>query len=266
MSDHDSPISLHGEIINALNLTLWLSYDFHYSLAYSVVLFTAHWLYWRVIGVNYSRSFGQKMFGIAVICNDGSQLTGEMWDKRSFLKLKFLIPLVNIYLGVYEFARISQRHTHQSNLDLKIVGFPSHVIVKYKEEMILDPFNRGRLLELEDLQEILYQNYGDSVEFEAGYLNQISDEKIIIRMLRNLKNSYMDSFAYDMAIICNKMILGIIPYSIDEIRDMGILEEKLGNYENAIKFLNTYLEKDPNAEDVDYVLELIKEIRNKTNQ
>ena len=149
---------------------------------------------------------------------------------------------------------------------MKIVGFPSHVIVKFEEEMILDPFNRGRLLELEDLQEILYQNYGDSVEFEAEYLNQISEEKILVRMLRNLKNSYMDSFAYDMATICNKMILGIIPYSIDEIRDMGILEEKLGNYENAIKFLNTYLEKDPNAEDVDYVLELIKEIRNKTNQ
>ncbi len=153
-----------------------------------------------------------------------------------------------------------------ANIDLKIVGFPSHVIVKFEEEMILDPFNRGRLLELEDLQEILYQNYGDSVEFEAEYLNEISEEKILVRMLRNLKNSYMDSFAYDMAIICNKMILGIIPYSIDEIRDMGILEEKLGNYENAIKFLNTYLEKDPNAEDVDYVLELIKEIRNKTNQ
>ena len=153
-----------------------------------------------------------------------------------------------------------------ANIDLKIVGFPSHVIVKFEEEMILDPFNRGRLLELEDLQEILYQNYGDSVEFEAEYMNEIPEEKILVRMLRNLKNSYMDSFAYDMAIICNKMILGIIPYSIDEIRDMGILEEKLGNYENATKFLNTYLEKDPNAEDVDYVLELIKEIRNKTNQ
>ena len=64
-----------------------------------------------------------------------------------------------------------------ADLNLKIVGFPSHVIVKYEEEMILDPFNRGRLLELEDLQEILYQNYGDSVEFQADYLNQISDEK-----------------------------------------------------------------------------------------
>ena len=29
------------------------------------------------------------------------------------------------------------------NLDLKIVGFPSHVIVKYDEETILDPFNHG---------------------------------------------------------------------------------------------------------------------------
>jgi len=153
-----------------------------------------------------------------------------------------------------------------ADLDLKIVGFPSHVIVKYKEEMILDPFNKGRLLELEDLQEILYQNYGDSVEFEAEYLNQISDEKILIRMLRNLKNSYIDSFAYNMAIICNQMILGAIPDSVDEIRDGGILEEKMGNYDNAEKLLNKYLEMDPNAEDVDFVLELIKEIRNKVNQ
>ena len=153
-----------------------------------------------------------------------------------------------------------------ADLNLKIVGFPSHVIVKYEEEMILDPFNRGRLLELEDLQEILYQNYGDSVEFQADYLNQISDEKILIRMLRNLKNSYTDSFAYEMASMCNRMILEILPESADEIRDMGILEEKLKNYDNALEYLNKYLEMEPNAEDVDFVLELIREIREKINQ
>jgi regulator of sirC expression with transglutaminase-like and TPR domain len=153
-----------------------------------------------------------------------------------------------------------------ADLNLKIVGFPSHVIVKFEEEIILDPFNRGRLLELNDLQEILYQNYGDSVEFVEEYLNQISNEKIIIRMLRNLKNSYTDSFAYEMASMCNRMILGILPDSPDEIRDMGILDEKLHNYKNAIKFLNKYLEMEPNAEDVDFVLELIREIRNKINQ
>ena len=69
-----------------------------------------------------------------------------------------------------------------------------------------------------------------------------------------------------MARLCNKMILGIIPDSPDEIRDMGILEEKVKNYDNAIEFLNKYLEMEPNAEDVDFVLELIREIRDKISQ
>ena len=62
------------------------------------------------------------------------------------------------------------------------------------------------------------------------------------------------------------MILGIIPNSPDEIRDMGVLEEKLQNYDNAIKFLNKYLEIEPNAEDVDFILEMIRKIRDKINQ
>ena len=85
-------------------------------------------------------------------------------------------------------------------------------------------------------------------------------------MLRNLKNSYTDSFAYDKAVFCNQMILEMLPESPDETRDMGILENKLDNYKNAIIFLNRYLEMEPNAEDVDFILELIREIRNKINQ
>ncbi len=43
-------------------------------------------------------------------------------------------------------------------LDIRIVGFPSHVIVKYNEEIILDPFNHGKLLNIDDLHEILVNN------------------------------------------------------------------------------------------------------------
>ena len=184
--------------------------------------------------------------------NPKNNFLNYVLDKKSGIPITLCI----LYTEIAKYA----------DLDLKIVGFPSHVIVKYEEEMIFDPFNRGRLLELEDLQDILYQNYGDSVEFESEYLNQISDEKIIIRMLRNLKNSYIDSFAYNMATTCNQMILGILPDSPDEIRDEGILADKIGNYDGAIMSLNKYLEMEPNAEDVDFVLELIREIRDKTNQ
>ena len=150
-------------------------------------------------------------------------------------------------------------------LDLRIIGFPSHVIVEGGEELMLDPFNKGKQLSADDLREILLRNYGDDVELVPEYLNEITVEQILIRILRNLKSSYTESYSYEKSIRCNLMILAISPDSPDEIRDIGILEEKLMNYKKSIKYLERYLELDPNAQDVDLILELIRNIREKTN-
>ena len=151
-------------------------------------------------------------------------------------------------------------------LDLKIVGFPGHVVVKYEKEMILDPFFRGRLLTIEDLEEILYRNFGEDVEFIPEYLNEATTDQVLTRLLRNLKNAYTQSYAYDKAIRCTNMILGIQPESAEEIRDKGILEERLLHYDEALPLLNKYLELEPDAEDVDFILELIKSVREKSSQ
>lgn len=151
-------------------------------------------------------------------------------------------------------------------LDLRPVGFPSHFLVKYSEELILDPFNRGRLLSIDDLQEILDRNYGGSVEFSPDFLNEIEPEQILIRISRNLKNSYTQSFNYTMALHCINMILGIEPESPEEVRDKGILESRQLKYELALRSLNRYLEIAPEADDVDYVLDLIRNIKEKFNQ
>ena len=151
-------------------------------------------------------------------------------------------------------------------LDLRIVGFPGHVVVKYEEEMIIDPFYRGRLLTINDLEEILYRNFGDGVEFIPEYLNTATTDQILTRLLRNLKNAYTQSYAYDKAMRCTDMILGIRPESPEEIRDKGILEERLLHYNAALPLLNKYLELEPEAEDADFILELIKSVREKTNR
>ena len=152
------------------------------------------------------------------------------------------------------------------DLDLRIVGFPGHVVVKYEEEMIMDPFYRGRLLTINDLEEILYRNFGDGVEFIPEYLNTATTDQILTRLLRNLKNAYTQSYAYDKAMRCTDMILGILPESPEEIRDKGILEERLLHYNEALPLLNKYLELEPEAEDADFILELIKSVREKTNR
>ena len=59
-------------------------------------------------------------FGIAVVSDDGSEMTSEMWDRRVLQKLVYLVSIIGWYNGAYDLARISQRHTHQSNIDVKV--------------------------------------------------------------------------------------------------------------------------------------------------
>ena len=119
-------LATRGMIANALNISLWASSDFHYAIAFAATFLTTHWLYWRLTGLAFSRSLGQKVLGIAVVMEDGSKVGSNVWDKRAFAKLLYLLPVVNLYFGVYELARISQRHTHQSNLDLRVGTIVAH--------------------------------------------------------------------------------------------------------------------------------------------
>jgi len=173
----------------------------------------------------------------------------EVIDKKSGLPITISI----LYVEIAKFV----------GLDLKIVGFPSHILVKYNEEMILDPFYDGRLLDVDDLQDILDNNFDEQLKFQPDFLDEIESEQILVRLARNLKNSYVQSFVYDKALRCVNMVLSIEPESPEDIRDKGILEERLLNSESALKYLNKYLEINPNAEDVDFILELIRSIKTK---
>ena len=82
-------------------------------------------------------------------------------------------------------------------------------------------------------------------------------------MTRNLKNSYVQSFVYDKALRCINMVLAMKSESPEDIRDKGILQERLHNSEDALKYLNKYLEINPNAEDIDFILEMIRSIKTK---
>ena len=132
--------------------------------------------------------------------------------------------------------------------------------------MVLDPFYDGRLLDIDDLQEILDTNFGGEIEFKPEFLDEVGDEQLLIRLTRNLKNSYIQSFVYEKALQCVNMVLAIEPEAPEDIRDKGILEERLQNSEIALEYLNKYLEINPNAEDIDFILELIRSIKIKINQ
>lgn len=92
------------------------------------------------------------------------------------------------------------------------VGFPGHFLVKHVYhdfEIILDPFNKGRILTQEDLRHLLDQLYNGQVRLERRFFGSVTNEQILIRMLRNLKDAYMHSYDYDKALSATDMTIAI---------------------------------------------------------
>ena len=57
------------------------------------------------------------------------------------------------------------------------------------------------------------------------------------------------------------MVLAIDHYNPDAIRDKGIVLLKNGDAPRALEVLNSYLEINPEAEDADEILDIIRQIR-----
>lgn len=181
--------------------------------------------------------------------NPKNNFLNEVIDKRTGLPITISI----LYAEIAKFV----------GLELKIVGFPGHILVKYDEETILDPFDGGALLDADDLQDILDESFAGQITLDPNFLDEISEDKILTRLARNVKNSYAQSYVYEKALRCVNMVLAIEPDSAEDIRDKGILEERMLNPDVALVHLNKYLEINPNAEDVDFILELIHSIKTK---
>jgi regulator of sirC expression with transglutaminase-like and TPR domain len=152
------------------------------------------------------------------------------------------------------------------------VNFPSHFLLKHvidgdNSEIIIDPFNKGRIMDDYSLKELLVQYYPNlNIPLTRGFVGKATTTQVIIRMLNNLKISYYDSHDVEKAEAANEMIICLDQYNPDAIRDKGMILLKKGSPTDALRMLSLYLEIDPEAIDVDAVLDIIRKIRSESNK
>ena len=153
------------------------------------------------------------------------------------------------------------------NFKLYPVNFPAHFLVKYTfddgdVEIIIDPFNGGRIMDDYSLKALLQQFYPhQNIPLTRAFVEKATVGQVMIRMLNNVKASYYESLDLDKAEIANEMIISIDQDNPGAIRDKGMILLKRGKPIEAVKMLNLYLELDPEAEDADEVLDIIKNNR-----
>jgi regulator of sirC expression with transglutaminase-like and TPR domain len=156
-----------------------------------------------------------------------------------------------------------------SRLDFTLfpVNFPAHFLVKYilddqSAEIVIDPFNMGRIMDDYSLKELLERSYPrQNMVLTRGLLSNATASQVVVRLLNNLKNSFYESNDLERAELANEMIISIDETNPYSVRDKGMIFLKRGQKVEALAALGEYLEMHPEANDADTILELIRQIR-----
>jgi uncharacterized RDD family membrane protein YckC len=106
------------QILSAFDQSLILTDLWWVFLLNWGLIFAAKFLYQKYLVNAMGRSLGQYWFGLAVVREDGERLPREDCERRAVSKLRYLIPLLNLWWFYSDAKHIHLRHTHQSNIDL----------------------------------------------------------------------------------------------------------------------------------------------------
>jgi regulator of sirC expression with transglutaminase-like and TPR domain len=149
-------------------------------------------------------------------------------------------------------------------LPLEGVSFPGHFLVRLRLRggvLVLDPFAGGAPqseAELrERLQRVIPPGVTDNVPVAELPLDQFLEpagkRQILSRLLRNLKGIYRETDKPErMLEVLNRMLL-VTPDASAELRDRGYVYQRLECWRPALEDLRTYLEREPDAPDLDEV-------------
>ncbi|HIY71716.1 MAG TPA: SirB1 family protein [Candidatus Luteimonas excrementigallinarum] len=182
----------------------------------------------------------------------------EYYDPRN----SYLNEVFERRLGIpISLAVVQIEVARRLDMPLEGISFPGHFLVRLPVDdgmLVMDPFNRGRPLDAEELRERIQPHLsGTHIDDQALHqvLNPASHRSILMRMLRNLHGLYAQEEDWARAVRCADRILSLAPDNPAALRDRGMGYLHLGHRHGARVDLGRYLTLDPDADDASQVHE-----------
>ncbi len=139
-------------------------------------------------------------------------------------------------------------------LPINGVALPGHFIARYhtvQEEILVDPFNQGRLWSWSDCERQVSSVYGTATPI---LMQQVmappSKHAILARLLRNLKHVYLVQQNFSRSLAAVERIVWLEPDNMLEIRDRGLLRVRLDQLFHGLEDLERYIRAAPHAPDL----------------
>lgn len=144
------------------------------------------------------------------------------------------------------------------------LSFPGHFLIRLEkgsERVILDPFKGGREMNASDLRQLLKSIIGKNAELSHDYYNAVPNREILVRLENNLKKRLIDGEDYGQAIQVAEVIGAISPEEYRIYLDKGVLYARLGQRQQAVTALETYIAMTPHASERQQANALLQQIK-----
>jgi len=132
------------------------------------------------------------------------------------------------------------------------ISLPGRFLVKFSGDfgqIVVDPFDGGRVLSTLELQALLDEMYGGGVRLREHHLRSFSRKEILARELAQLKAAYLARHDLHRAAASVDRLLILDERDPYEVRDRATLAMQMHTYVQAIECFERYLELMPHADD-----------------
>ncbi len=142
---------------------------------------------------------------------------------------------------------------HALGLPLSGVAFPGHFLVKLEISdgaIVLDPYFGGISLDEEDIEERLQEYYGERLEKSRakGVLASSTNKEIVLRVMRNLRNLYMQEINWAKALPLADIMVEMEGDRADALKARAAIYDQLECHAPALADYSAYLKLSPDAQ------------------
>jgi regulator of sirC expression with transglutaminase-like and TPR domain len=186
----------------------------------------------------------------------------DYYDPRN----SFLNDVLDRKLGIpITLALIYMEVARRVSFPLFGVGMPGHFLLKHYDvegrQVLIDAFNRGRIVTATDCQRRLDEIYGGQMPLQPEFLMTVSRRQMLTRILNNLKSVYLSGRNFRKALPIVDLVLAIYPRSPEDVKQRALLRYSLGQLRGAADDLGDYLKMSPEASDADEIRQVALSLR-----
>jgi regulator of sirC expression with transglutaminase-like and TPR domain len=148
------------------------------------------------------------------------------------------------------------------------LNIPGHFICRIdcgSERIIFDPFYGGRVLEAQDLRQLIKISLGADAEISSSYVEPASKRDSVLRLQNNRKIRFIENEEYEDAL---RVVMAMRAFAPNEYRlllDEGVLSARTDRRSHAVKVLEKYIEIAPDPQDRHDAALLLYEIKSELN-